>query len=297
MRVELFFRPHLYPGGDLRGILDVAQAADTAGLRAIMFGEHLVVGSRLDRYPYGAFSHPRLTPWLDPLTTLAAVAAVTSQLRLSTGVLLVPLRPAAVLAKAVATLDVLSAGRVELGIGTGWQREEYDAVGRSWSSRYEAFDECVSLCRSLWEGGPVQACSGDAILDGVVALPPPVQPRIPLLYGVAATPAHVERIARLGDGWWPVGATPQKVAAGVDALREAFQCQDRDPGTLRVRVSLPAVQGSGGRFDAAATMGPARDFFAAGATTICTGPITAPGSVAELHRLINELATIGHDLG
>ena len=128
-RLSLFMRPHQVPGGRLLDCLEVAQLADRAGLHSIHFGEHLVIGGETDRYPYGEFGHDADVPWLEPIATLAAMAAVTTGIRLSTSVLLTPLRPAALVAKSAATLDVLSDGRFDLGVGVGWQPDDFLAAG------------------------------------------------------------------------------------------------------------------------------------------------------------------------
>jgi alkanesulfonate monooxygenase SsuD/methylene tetrahydromethanopterin reductase-like flavin-dependent oxidoreductase (luciferase family) len=103
MNVSLFFRPYQIPAGThLSVCLDVARAADEAGLHSITFGDHLILGPNLDAYPYGAFLHRSESSWPEPLTTLAAMAAVTKNLLLSTGILLAPLRPPVLLAKTIA---------------------------------------------------------------------------------------------------------------------------------------------------------------------------------------------------
>jgi alkanesulfonate monooxygenase SsuD/methylene tetrahydromethanopterin reductase-like flavin-dependent oxidoreductase (luciferase family) len=117
------------PDGDWRGLLDLARAAEDAGVERIIVVDHVVMGEHTENYQWGKFPVPPEAPWLEPLAVLSAMAAVTTQVRLATGILIAPLRPAAFLAKQVATLDQLSHGRVDLGVGTGWQREEYDAEG------------------------------------------------------------------------------------------------------------------------------------------------------------------------
>ena len=128
--ISIFFRPYqLPPGTPLSACIDVARAMDEAGLHSVSFGDHLLIGNHPENYPYGAFMHASTSAWTEPLVTLAAMAAVTKRLLLGTGILISPLRPPVLLAKQIATLDVMSNGRTQLALGVGWQREEYEAVG------------------------------------------------------------------------------------------------------------------------------------------------------------------------
>lgn len=146
-------------GGDWRRLLDLAVAAEEAGVDRVVVPEHVVLGSNIDAYPWGRFPAPPEAPWLDPVVVLSAIAGVTSQLRLGTGILVAPLRPAVVLAKAVATLDVLSGGRVDLGVGTGWQREELEAAGVSYEDRGRILTDTIAACRALWTELPASFAS------------------------------------------------------------------------------------------------------------------------------------------
>ena len=138
-----------YYGDDLRGLLETARIADEAGIGQLVLTDHVVMGENLDRYPYGRFPYPLEEPWPEPLTTLAAVAGCTKRIRLGTGVLIAALRPAVLLAKTLATLDALSGGRVDLGVGTGWQREEYQALGLPFEARGARLDDTLRACRTL----------------------------------------------------------------------------------------------------------------------------------------------------
>ena len=115
--------------GEWHRFVDLGRAADDAGVDRVVVVDHVVMGPHTENYAWGKFPVPPDAPWFEPLTMLTAIAAVTTRVRLATGILIAPLRPAAFLAKQVATLDQLSRGRVDLGVGTGWQREEYDAEG------------------------------------------------------------------------------------------------------------------------------------------------------------------------
>src|SRR6478735_1891948 len=183
-------------GDDLAAVVDVAAMADDLGVDQLVFPDHVAIGPRLDRYPYGAkFPYPPGEPWLEPLTALAAIAGATSRVRLGTGVLIAPLRPVLLLAKTVATLDVLSRGRIDLGIGTGWQREEFVEPGMEFVGRTARMDDAIRACRTLWESEPPVSFSSPTIsFDEIWAEPRPAQARIPVWYGGALTDRMVARI-------------------------------------------------------------------------------------------------------
>ena len=257
-------------GDDLASVVDVARIADDVGVDQLVLPDHVAIGPRLDRYPYGkAFPYPPAEPWLEPLTALAAIAGATRRVRLGTGVLIAPLRPALLLAKTVASLDVLSRGRVDLGIGTGWQREEFVEPGMEFIGRTQRMDDAVRACRALWEGEPpVSFASSTLTFDELWCEPRPVQARIPVWYGGALTPPMIARIAELGDGWLPLGPTVDEVGAGIETLRSALAAAGRDPAGLGVRVGLGVAVGDDRRVDAAGTVASVPDLAAIGVTTV-----------------------------
>lgn len=256
-------------GDDLAAVVDAARVADELGVDQLVLPDHVAIGSRLDRYPFGPrFPYPPEEPWLEPMTTLAAIAAATERVRLGTGILITPLRPALLLAKTVATLDVLSRGRVDLGIGTGWQREEFTERGQGFVGRTARMDDAVRACRAVWEREPpVTFVSESVSFQDLWCEPRPVQTRVPIWYGAGPSDATVERIATLGDGWLPLGVAPDVVDATVGRLRSAFSAHGRDPDSLGVRVGLPVVH-DGDRVDFDSTVAPVADLETAGITTV-----------------------------
>jgi probable F420-dependent oxidoreductase len=257
-------------GDDLAGIVDVARVADEVGIHQLVMTDHLAIGPRTDRYPFAAkFPYPPEEPWLEPLSVLAAFAAATTRVRLGTGVLIGPLRPALVVAKTVATLDVLSRGRVDLGLGTGWQREEFTDPGLPFVGRTARMEDAVRACRAVWEHEPPVSFASDTVsFSDLWCEPRPVQPRIPIWFSGAANAATVRRVAELGDGWLPLAIPIDAVTSTVEELRAAFREHGRDPATLQVRQNLAVRTDEGGGVDVAATVAPIPDLAARGVTMV-----------------------------
>ncbi|MCU1455157.1 MAG: fmn-dependent monooxygenase [Acidimicrobiales bacterium] len=264
-------RWHELPSGDLADCVDVGRMVEDAGLYGIQMGDHVVMGNRPDRYPYGQFRHELECPWPEPIATLSAIAAVTSTIRLSMSVILTPLRPAILLAKQLATLDVLSRGRLEPGIGLGWQREEYEAEGLEWRDRHQLFEDGIAVCRALWEEEQPVSFKGETVsFADLYALPRPVQSRIPILFGVVLNERNIELITRLGDGWTPV-AGGEELRAGRQQLQDAFTAAGRDPDELIVRGGVQFGFDDHGRLDIARAVDEARELEAIGSDVVTLG--------------------------
>jgi probable F420-dependent oxidoreductase len=283
-------------GDDLAAVVDVAAMADDLGVDQLVLPDHVAIGARLDRYPYAAeFPYPPGEPWLEPLTALAAIAGATRRVRLGTGVLIAPLRPVLVLAKSVATLDVLSRGRLDLGIGTGWQREEFVEPGMPFVGRTARMDDAVRACRALWEQEPPVTASLPTIaFTDVWSAPRPTQARVPIWYGGQLTPPMVERIATLGDGWLPLGPTVREIAVGIETLRAAFAERGRDPAALGVRVGVPVVVDKTGRINAPATFATAPQLAAMGVTALSVALGRAVRTRADIEPYLTDLVGALH---
>jgi probable F420-dependent oxidoreductase len=261
-------------GGDLAAVLDAARAGDDAGIDQLVLPDHVVMGPRIDRYPFGKFPYGPEEPWIEPLTMLAAMAAVTRRVRLATGVLIAPLRPAALLAKTAATLDVLSGGRLDLGVGTGWQREEFDAVGVPFTGRTSRLEDTVRACQALWtQDPPVSFSSPTVSFRDLWCEPRPLQSGgIPVWFGGGPNEATARRVADLGVGWMPIGMMPRdELARGIELFRTAFERAGRDPGTVGVRAGIAPVTGDDRRFDLERTLAPVADMEALGVTMVSLG--------------------------
>lgn len=281
---------HAHYPGEPRRVIEVAQMAEACGIDCVSLPDHVVMGTRVDRYPYGPFPMPEEFPWFEPLTVLSAVAVATQRIRLTTSVLIAPLRPAVLLAKIAATLDQLSAGRLELGLGTGWQREEHAAAGVSFATRAQRLVDTVRACRALWRGERQTFASATVRFDDVLALPRPCG-EIPLWFGMAATPAALSSMAECDAGWVPMAVDPGKLAAGIEALRAAYAAAGRDPAAVRVRAGLPLKLGAGRRPDLAATLDGIAAAAAVGVTDVEIFAAAFVGRAADVEPVLREVAS------
>jgi probable F420-dependent oxidoreductase len=268
---------HRTLGPDVRHYVELARVADALGFAQLTLPEHVVMSERTDRYPYGRFPSAPDEPWPDPLVVLAAAAAATERIRLGTGVLLTPLRPAALLAKQIATLDNLSGGRVDLGIGTGWQPEEYGASGVPWPGRWARVDDAMRACRLLWAGGPSSFSSPTVTFDRIWCAPLPAQERIPIWLGAPANDATAKRIAEYGDGWMPVGVlAPDDVVAARTVLGP----------TAGIRAGVRV------RKDPGATAEDAAALETAGATVLSVSVAQGLGTMPEITGFLESVAAV-----
>jgi probable F420-dependent oxidoreductase len=257
-------------GNDLGRVLELARIADDAGIDQIALPDHVAMGPHVERYPYGRYPLPLEEPYLEPLTTLAAMAGATTRLRLGTGVLIAPLRQPVVLAKTLATLDVVSGGRVDLGVGVGWQREEFEACGVPFEERWSRLDDGLRACRALWlSEAPASFSSASVSFEALWSLPRPLQPDgIPIWFGVAPSQRNARRIAELGVGWMPMPLPAEELAAGAERIRAAFVAAGRDPDELQVRANARPVTGADGRPDLEATLAGIPELAEAGASSV-----------------------------
>jgi probable F420-dependent oxidoreductase len=202
--------------------LDAVDAAQARGYESVWLPEHLVLPTTMSRSPKPGEEHPPVpptTPVFDAFTYLAFIAARGPSLRLGTHVYNLGLRHPFVAARAVVTLDVVSGGRVEFGIGASWLEQEWDAVGLDFATRGRRVDEAIEVCRRLWTD-PVIEHHGEFFDFAEVAFEPkPVQqPGPPLLVG-GESGAALRRAAHLGDGWIGMGHTFESAPAPIARLR------------------------------------------------------------------------------
>lgn len=230
--------------GAERSVIDaVAVGAERAGFATLWSGEHVVmVDHSASRYPYsddGQIAIPSTVDWIDPLIGLSFAAAATSSIRIATGVLLLPEHNPMVVAKQAATLDKLSAGRLTLGVGIGWSREEFEALGIPFERRGARTKEYVAAMRALWSDD-IATFQGEFVaFDSVRVNPKPADGRsIPIVVG-GNSDAALRRVAAWGDGWYGFNLDGVVEAAERIAFLDA-QCAEsgRDRGALRVTVAL-----------------------------------------------------------
>ena len=221
---------------------------EALGFHSAMIADHIAFPVTIkSRYPYtvdGAF--PGQGDALEQLSLMAFVAGKTSRLRLVTSVMIVPHRNPVVTAKTIATIDVLSRGRVTVGVGVGWLREEFEALGApDFDRRGQASDEYLRIWKLLWTECPASFAGEFYRFDSIRCLPAPVQKPHPPIWVGGHSKAALRRVARLGDGWHPVGANPAvplgpaELRALLDELARLTEAEGRDPSKLTISFKAP----------------------------------------------------------
>lgn len=222
-----------------RGIAAMAVELERAGFESLWVSDHVVMPERVgSRYPFaadGKVTWPSDTPYFDAMVALAAIATATERAIIGTAVLVLPQRHPVVLAKQAASIDVMSGGRLVLGVGAGWLAEEFDALNVPFVSRGRRFVEWMELLRSCWTGAPSSYEGAYYTLPpGVRSVPAPERP-IPLLVGGHSKVAW-HRAGAIGDGWLAhqsaTALDVHELRRGVAACRDAAEGAGRDPSTL-----------------------------------------------------------------
>ncbi len=258
-------------------LTDWAQLLESCGFDRLLVSEHIAFGMNMDAYanprtggtkggrqPTGPDGH-----WLEPLTTLTYLAARTQRIRLGTNILLATLRPAAVLAKTLATMDVLSDGRIDLGVGVGWQREEYQAAGVDFDNRGAILDQTLEVCQRLWQDNEVSYTSPALSFDRIHQMPKPRQPGgVPIWVSGTVNRAVARRLARFGTGWIPWGEDARDITGGIARMRAAVDDAGGDRDGFGVAGALRVRAGADGRPDLAAVAADAVRQVQAGVTDL-----------------------------
>ena len=216
----------------------LAQLAEENGFESLWTVEHVVVPrDYASAYPYardGRMPGGEDTDIPDPLIWLAHVAAVTRKIRLATGILILPQRNPVILAKEVATLDLLSGGRVLLGIGVGWLAEEFAALGVPFEGRGVRADEYIAALKSLWAGGDATYQGKFVSFERAVSRPQPAQTGGPPVIVGGHSDAAARRAGRLGDGFFPGARGREELARLIDIMRSSAKEAGRDADTIEI---------------------------------------------------------------
>jgi probable F420-dependent oxidoreductase len=235
------------------GLTEMAVAAEEAGADSVWVSDHLLmVDAETTDYPFsrdGRPTWPADTPYLEAMTSCAFIAAATRRCRVGTAVLVLPQRRVLEFAKAAATLDVLSGGRLVLGVGAGWYRDEFEALGFSYAGRGRRMDEMLRVLRSCWTGRP-EPFDGDEVrvLPGIVLEPTPRQPGGPPLLVGGTSPAALRRAALHGDGWlgiaWVGRLDLDALASQLEAVRRRRSAEGLPPAVATLKLhAAPEVAG------------------------------------------------------
>jgi probable F420-dependent oxidoreductase len=236
------------PAADPGALGALAQAAEELGFDSIWISDHVVVPERISSsYPYstdGQFPTSATEPYLDPLACLGFIAGMTRRIRLGLHVLVLPYRHPLLTAKIIGTLDNLSGGRIDLGIGVGWMREEFEALDApSYERRGAVTDEQIRILQSVWTQDVTSFDGQFYHFERLGAHPHPVQKPHPPIWVGGHTPPALRRTGRLADGWLPIGARPpadlppEEIAACLATVRAEAAKAGRNPDKIRVRFS------------------------------------------------------------
>lgn len=240
--MQLGYIPPMTKGLTLdRGyVIRLVEMLEEQNVESIWTVEHVVMAKNYDPlYPYSKDGMAPTAPdtlMPDPLEWLAFAAARTERLNLGTSVIVASQHSAAILAKRVATLDALSGGRLRLGVGIGWQREEYRACGVPYRDRGRRLDETIEAMRVLWRDEWATYRGKHVDFEDVHMDAKPFRPEgVPILIG-GSTEVAAQRAGRLGDGWYPYVISPEDFGKGVETVRATAKAAGRDPGRIGITI-------------------------------------------------------------
>jgi probable F420-dependent oxidoreductase len=247
MKFALHFGNNTFP--DLAGAVRLVRLAEAAGFDSVLAVDHVVFPDNYtSTYPYsesGRLPVGRTGAFPDPLIWIAGLVAATTRLRFLTGVIILPQRNPLVLAKQVATLDYMSGGRIDLGIGVGWLKEEFAALGVPFEKRGKRADEYITAMRALWAGDGASFSGEFVKFQEVSCNPKPVAGKVPIVIG-GHSEAAARRAGRLGDGFFPSIGRPADTLPLLESVRRAAEAAGRDPAAIEMITGCPdLLPGSG----------------------------------------------------
>jgi probable F420-dependent oxidoreductase len=225
--------------GDPAAAVRVAQAAEGAGFESVWSGEHIVLPDPM----LASFLLASDTPMLDTIVALTWIAAHTKSVRIGSGIILLPVRNPVLLAKELASLDVVSGGRLIIGLGAGWLEPEFRALGVSMQGRGEKMDDALLAMRALWTMDRPEHDGPSASFRDVVAYPHPVQRPMPPIVIGGESPAALRRAVTVGNGWYGFGLTVEKTRQQIDALKRAMDEHERPAELGNLEISVTPVGG------------------------------------------------------
>ena len=286
------FGLHNFYDGDINSYIDIAQSAEEMGFHGVSLTDHVVMGKNLHKYPFGSFPLPSEAPWYEPLTVLTMIASHTKKLHLGTAVLIVPLRNPALLAKTAATIDMISKGRLELGVGMGWQAEEYHVAGVPFENRAEIFWETLEICQLLWKESPASHSGNVYQFEDIWCQPQPYQGAdLPLLFGLKMTSSNAEKIAQIGHGWIPIKTDAEFISSGKELLEQAFKDNNRVDAP-RIRGQLPTQIDSSGVPSLDLTLQELEKSISAGLTEVEIFPINFVRSKEDIVPVLKAISDL-----
>jgi probable F420-dependent oxidoreductase len=231
MKLGVVF-PQTEIGSDPGGVREYAQAAEEMGYNHIIVFDH-VLGANAESRPGWSGAYRHTDAFHEPFVLYGFLSAVTSGVELVTAVIILPQRQTALVAKQAAAVDVLSQGRLRLGIGVGWNPVEYEALGENFHDRGRRSEEQIDLMRKLWTNDLVTYEGRWHKVTDAGLNPLPVQRPIPVWFGGAA-PQTIRRVATIGDGWFPLFRPDDHGRELIASMREQAQAAGRDPGSIGV---------------------------------------------------------------
>ena len=234
--------PQTEIGSDPGAVRDYAQAAEALGYEHLLVFDHVLGADASKREEWNRpYSH--VDTFHEPFVLFGYLAGITETIQMTTGILILPQRQAALVAKQAAAVDVLTGGRLRLGIGIGWNDVEYEALGENFRNRGRRCEEQLELMRALWTQDIVNFEGRYHKVSHAGINPPPVQRPIPVWFGGGADQV-VDRIGRLGDGWFPQFQPDSAGQERIGQMREIATSAGRDPGNIGIEGRLNYADGA-----------------------------------------------------
>lgn len=275
MKLGVVF-PQTEFGNDPLAIRDYAQAVEGLGYHHLLVYDH-VLGASTAHRPHWNGPYTSATPFHEPFVLFGFLAAATWQLELVTGVIILPQRQTALVAKQAAAVDVLSKGRLRLGVGLGWNEVEYQALNEDFHTRGARLEEQVTLLRALWKEPVITFQGRYHQVEAAGINPLPIQRPIPVWFGGHAEPM-LKRAARLADGWFPLRLPDDDARAMIERLHGYLAAAGRNPATFGIEASLNVRDG-----DETVWAARAAGWRALGATHLCVNTMGAGFRSPQAH--------------